>query len=36
MPAGLGIYWSVSNLFQMVQTIFINKYYAAKDRKKAA
>jgi len=36
MPAGLGIYWSISNIFQMLQTVFINKYYASKDRKKAA
>ena len=32
MPAGLGLYWLVGTLFQLVQQIVINKYL---DEKKA-
>ncbi len=27
MPAGVGFYWSVSNLIMMLQTMLLNKYY---------
>ncbi len=26
LPAGLGVYWTVSNLFQIVQMVLLNKY----------
>jgi YidC/Oxa1 family membrane protein insertase len=35
LPAGLGIYWTVSNLFQAAQTIIINKFFAAKEHRQA-
>jgi len=28
LPAGVGLYWVVSNLVQMVQQVFLNKYFA--------
>ena len=33
LPAGLGIYWTVSNIFQAAQTVLINKYLKAKGEK---
>ena len=36
LPAGLGLYWTVSNLFQAGQTIVINKFFAAKEHHKQA
>lgn len=36
MPAGLGLYWTVSNLFQMVQQIILQKYFEKKEAKEAA
>lgn len=33
LPAGLGIYWTVSNIFQTAQTVLINKYFKAKGEK---
>ena len=33
LPAGLGIYWTVSNIFQAAQTVLINKYFKAKGEK---
>ena len=33
LPAGLGIYWTVSNIFQTAQTVVINKFFEAKDKK---
>lgn len=33
LPAGLGIYWTVSNIFQALQTVLINKYFKAKEEK---
>lgn len=33
LPAGLGIYWTVSNIFQAAQTVLINKYFKAKEEK---
>ncbi len=29
LPAGVGLYWIVSNLFQMAQQVILNKYFAA-------
>ena len=33
LPAGLGIYWTVSNLLQAGQTVVINRYLRKKDEK---
>ena len=33
LPAGLGVYWAVSNLFQALQTVIINKTLRKKDAK---
>ena len=33
LPAGLGVYWAVSNLFQALQTIIVNKALRKKDVK---
>lgn len=33
MPAGLGIYWTVSNIFQIFQQLAINKYVMAQGEK---
>lgn len=35
MPAGLGLYWTVSNLFQMFQQWTMQKYFKAKDEREA-
>ena len=29
-PAGLGFYWTISNIYQIVQQIFISKYIMKK------
>ena len=34
MPAGLGIYWITSNLFQMAQQVIVNKIMEKEDEKK--
>ena len=31
-PAGLGLYWIVSNMVQVLQQFFLNKYYAPKKK----
>ena len=31
VPAGVGIYWTISNVFSMVQTVFLNKFYNVND-----
>lgn len=31
MPAGLGLYWSVTNLIQLIQSILLKKYFRKKD-----
>lgn len=36
LPAGLGLYWTVSNLFQVGQQIVLQKYFKNKDEKGAA
>lgn len=28
LPAGVGLYWIISNLVQMIQQVFLNKYFA--------
>ena len=33
LPAGLGVYWAVSNLFQALQTIIVSKALRKKDAK---
>ncbi|MCQ4726485.1 YidC/Oxa1 family membrane protein insertase [Anaerotignum faecicola] len=35
LPAGIGIYWTVSNLIQVCQTLLLNKYFRSKDAKEA-
>lgn len=35
MPAGLGLYWTISNVFQMAQQLLLQKYFKAKDAKEA-
>ena len=32
LPAGLGIYWIVGNIFQIVQQIVLQKYFKSKDK----
>ena len=32
MPAGLGLYWIVGNIFQIIQQFGLNKYFKAKDK----
>ncbi len=31
LPSGMGVYWVISSVVQIVQTIFINKYFEKKD-----
>ncbi len=31
LPAGLGLYWLISNVFQMIQQYFLNKYIKRED-----
>lgn len=31
MPAGLGLYWTISNIFQMGQQFILQKYFKARD-----
>lgn len=33
MPGGIGIYWTISNLIQVGQTVLLNKYFKSKDAK---
>ena len=35
MPGGIGIYWTVSNLIQVGQTLLLNKYFRSKDAKES-
>ena len=30
LPAGVGIYWVMSNIVQIIQTLVLNKIFAAK------
>ncbi len=30
LPAGLGLYWTISNIVQLIQQIILNKYFTAK------
>ena len=32
LPAGLGLYWTVSNCFQIIQQFVLNKYFKSKDK----
>ena len=32
VPAGLGIYWTVSNIIQLVQSVAVQKYFRYKDK----
>ena len=36
MPAGLGLYWTISNLFGIVQQVILTKYYKKKFEQEAA
>ena len=36
MPAGLGLYWTISNIFGIVQQIILTKYYRKKFEQEAA
>lgn len=36
MPAGLGLYWTISNLFGIVQQVILSKYYKKKFAEEAA
>ena len=36
LPAGLGLYWTASNIFQMGQQFVLNKYYVPKIRERMA
>ena len=36
MPAGLGLYWTISNLFGIVQQVILTKYYKKKFAEEAA
>jgi YidC/Oxa1 family membrane protein insertase len=36
MPAGLGLYWTISNLFGIVQQVILTKYYRKKFEREAA
>ena len=31
LPAGLGVYWIASNIFQVVQQYFLNVYFSKKE-----
>jgi len=35
MPGGIGIYWSISNLIQVGQTVLLNKYFRSRDAKES-
>lgn len=35
MPGGIGIYWTISNLIQVGQTLLLNKYFRSKDAKES-
>lgn len=35
-PAALGLYWTISNVFSMIQTILLNGYYSKKLKKEFA
>lgn len=35
MPAGIGIYWTISNLIQVGQTVLLNKYFRSRDSKES-
>ncbi|MDD3570835.1 MAG: YidC/Oxa1 family membrane protein insertase [Lachnospiraceae bacterium] len=35
MPGGIGIYWTISNLIQVGQTVLLNKYFRSKDAKES-
>ena len=35
VPSGLGLYWTVSNIFMMLQQFGLTKYFKAKDRKES-
>lgn len=35
LPAGIGIYWTISNLIQVIQTLGLNKYFRSKEAKEA-
>lgn len=35
MPAGLGLYWTISNFFQMGQQVLLQRYFRAKDEREA-
>lgn len=30
VPAGLGVYWTISNIFGILQQIFLQKFYKKK------
>jgi len=36
MPAGLGLYWTISNIFGIVQQVILTKYYRKKFEQEAA
>jgi YidC/Oxa1 family membrane protein insertase len=36
MPAGLGLYWTISNIFGIVQQVILTKYYRKKFEREAA
>lgn len=36
MPAGLGLYWTISNLFGILQQVILTKYYRKKFEREAA
>ena len=36
MPAGLGLYWTISNLFGIIQQVILTKYYRKKFEQEAA
>jgi YidC/Oxa1 family membrane protein insertase len=35
MPGGIGIYWTISNLIQVGQTVLLNKYFRSRDAKES-
>ena len=35
MPAGLGLYWTISNIFGIVQQVILTKYYRKKFEREA-
>lgn len=36
MPAGLGLYWTISNIFGIIQQVILTKYYRKKFEREAA